>query len=79
MPIWSQNMTPNKKQKIIFYLSVFWVIVIFTNSLLPGDVSSAQSGFVTNLVSEFFSLFGVTLEGEVSPHLSEVLHTLLSL
>lgn len=58
-------MTPNKKQKIIFYLSVFWVIVIFTNSLLPGDVSSVQSGFVTHLVSGFFSLFGVTLEGEV--------------
>lgn len=66
-------MKPSKPQKIIFQISVFWVLVIFTNSLLPGDLSSSQSGFVTNLVAGFFSIFGVTFEGEV---LSSVIRSL---
>lgn len=36
---------------------MIWILVIFTNSLFPADVSSAQSGFVVNLFKVFFSLF----------------------
>jgi VanZ family protein len=58
-------MSPNRKQKIVFYVSIVWVLVIFSNSLLPGDLSSAQSGFVVNMVKGFFSIFGVSFNEDV--------------
>lgn len=46
-----------KRHYITKTLIVLWVGVIFMNSLLPGEVSSRQSGFVVNVLNRFFGLF----------------------
>ena len=38
------------KKAAAWALCVLWMMVIFMMSEMPGDVSGAQSGFVTELV-----------------------------
>lgn len=47
-----------KKRYVSDILLDIWITIIFINSLFPGDLSSAQSGFVVHLVQNFFHLFG---------------------
>jgi len=40
-------------------LSILITLFIWVNSLLPGSVSSAQSGFIVGLADDLLSLFGI--------------------
>jgi len=40
-------------------LSILITLFIWFNSLLPGSVSSAQSGFIVGLADDLLSLFGI--------------------
>jgi len=46
------------KEKVLFYFIIFWTLIIWINSLLPGDLSSVQSGFVTNIFQDIFNFIG---------------------
>ena len=48
-----------KKKHLKIYALIFWIFIIFINSLLPGDVSTAQSGFVTNIIKGLLNLFNI--------------------
>ena len=48
-----------KRHHITKTLIVLWVIVIFMNSLLPGEASSRQSGFVVNVFENFLGWFNI--------------------
>jgi VanZ family protein len=47
-----------KMIKTIRILLVIWTAIIFMNSLMTADISSEQSGFVTNLALSIFGFFG---------------------
>lgn len=47
-----------KKEKFSSIFLDLWICIIFINSLLPGDLSSTQSGFIVDVVQSFFNLFG---------------------
>jgi len=47
-----------RQEKVLFYVLIGWIEVIWINSLLPGDVSSVQSGFVTGIFQDVFNFFG---------------------
>ncbi len=47
-----------RQEKVLFYVLIGWIAVIWINSLLPGDVSSVQSGFVTGVFQDVFNFFG---------------------
>lgn len=46
------------KEKVFFNLIIFWIFIIWINSLLPGDLSSMQSGFVTGIFEDIFHFVG---------------------
>lgn len=55
----------NKKTRntIIFgVLTVALTVFIFTNSLRPGDDSSAQSDIITNIAENILNFFGISLD-----------------
>lgn len=66
-------MSPNKKRRLFFFLGFFWILVIFTNSLLPGDISSAQSGFVANIIGSFLKVFNLSYTEESLSHITRTL------
>ncbi|HPG43731.1 MAG TPA: VanZ family protein [Acholeplasmataceae bacterium] len=47
-----------RQEKVLFYVLIGWIAVIWINSLLPGDVSSVQSGFVTGIFQDVVNFFG---------------------
>lgn len=42
---------------VLIVVLIVWHIFIFGQSILPGDVSSEQSGFIVNLVKPIFNVF----------------------
>jgi len=55
----------NTLNSIIHGLAVLMVLVIFGNSLLPGDVSSVQSGWVTSLIKDVLSVLGIYVQDSI--------------
>lgn len=49
------------KNKLIIVLLIAWNLFIFINSSMPGDVSSAQSGIVVNVIYPLLSKLGIGL------------------
>lgn len=47
-----------KTGKAIRIILILWVAIIFINSLMSGEISSEQSGFVTDVALSFFGFFG---------------------
>lgn len=47
-----------KKINTLRIILIVWISIIFINSLLPGEVSGEQSGFVTDLALRVFGIFG---------------------
>ena len=52
----------SKRRLVFLILSIIMTLIIWINSMLPADLSSAQSGFVVNLVQGVFSWFNVEIE-----------------
>lgn len=49
------------KNKLIIVLLIAWNLFIFINSSMPGDISSAQSGIVVNVIYPLLSKLGIGL------------------
>ena len=47
-------------RKPYLILSIIMVMIIWTNSLLPASISSAQSGFFVSLASRFLDDIGIS-------------------
>ena len=52
-------------KKFYKILSIIIVMLIFTNSLMSAEVSSAQSGLVLNLANSVLGWFNLTIEVDV--------------
>ena len=50
-------MKPFRMIRLLVYL---WIGVILINSLLPGDLSSLESGYVVDVMFSIFDFFGYT-------------------
>lgn len=46
----------------IYYLTAVWTSFIFIQSLLPGDVSSNQSGFIVDIFYPFIQRLGINMD-----------------
>lgn len=62
-----------KKKKTLLLLLVLWVMLIWINSLFPGDLSSSQSGFVTKVVSTLFSVIHISLDSDTLHQIIRIL------
>jgi len=47
------------KNRLITILLILWILVIWGNSLMPGDVSSTQSGFVVGIFTSILDFIGM--------------------
>lgn len=57
------KMSKNKRSKILWTcLAAFWVLLIWANSLTPGQGSSKLSDAVVKMVESVFSAIGIRLE-----------------
>lgn len=50
------------KRKIIIITAVLWTLFIFGQSLLPGEVSSDQSGFVVDVLYPLITKIGIQIK-----------------
>jgi len=48
-----------QRKKIFFILSIIMTLIIWINSFLPADLSSAQSGWVVGMVQSILDLFNI--------------------
>ncbi len=48
------------QKRLINILLVIWILIIWGNSLMPGDVSSSQSGFVVGLFTYVLDLIKIS-------------------
>lgn len=55
------------RKRILPVLIVIAVLFIWIHSCMPADMSTAESGFIMDLIKPFLELF--TGEGNVTPHL----------
>jgi VanZ family protein len=55
----------NKNNLIITILAYLMVVVIFGNSLLPGDISSSQSGFFSGLIKDILAFLGLNIQDDM--------------
>ena len=46
-----------KKKTVFTILIILWLCLIFGHSMMPGDVSSMESGFFTDLLMKIFPVF----------------------
>jgi VanZ family protein len=53
------------QKRITTYILILWVGVIWANSLMPGSISSTQSGFVVGVFSFIFDRIGITVSDDV--------------
>jgi len=51
-----------KKHSWLIIIGILWHIFIFSQSLLPGEVSSNQSGFIVDTLYPLFSRIGFTID-----------------
>ena len=50
------------KNRLITILLILWILVIWGNSLMPGDVSSSQSGFIVGIFTSILDFIGITYD-----------------
>lgn len=50
-----------KKQKTLVILTILFVCFIYGNSLMPGDISSLESGFVFDILNTFSKIIGIDI------------------
>ena len=55
----------NKNNLIITILAYLMIFIIFGNSLLPGDISSSQSGFLSGLIKDILAFFGLNIQDDM--------------
>ncbi len=48
----------NRKKRITTILMILWLCLIFGHSLMPGEVSSEESGFFTGMLLKLFPFAG---------------------
>jgi len=48
-----------KKTKTLFIITILFICFIYGNSLMPGDISSLESGFVFNIINSISNFFGI--------------------
>ena len=53
-----------------FYILIVWTLLIWTQSLLSGNISSGQSSFITMITNDILSFIGVSID-------YDLLHTLI--
>ncbi len=51
-----------KKKHILITITILWTLFIFTQSLLPGDISSDQSGFIVDVLYPLVNKMGFTIQ-----------------
>ena len=51
-----------KKKHIQLIFTILWTLFIFTQSLLPGNGSSEQSGFIVDVLYPLVSKIGITIQ-----------------
>lgn len=51
-----------KKHSWLIIIGILWHIFIFSQSLLPGEVSSNQSGFIVDTLYPLFTRIGFTID-----------------
>ncbi len=51
-----------KKKHILITITILWTLFIFTQSLLPGDISSDQSGFIVNVLYPLVNKMGLMIQ-----------------
>jgi VanZ family protein len=51
-----------KHQHINVLITILWTLFIFTQSLLPGEVSSNQSGFIVDILHPFVQRLGFNVD-----------------
>ncbi|MDO9630020.1 MAG: VanZ family protein [Acholeplasmataceae bacterium] len=55
----------NKKRTIYFILIILMTVLIWANSVLPANISGAQSGFVVNTVQSTLTIFGIYMNTDI--------------
>jgi VanZ family protein len=50
------------RKKVFLFLVILMTLIIWTNSILPADLSSTQSGFFTSIMHSFLSILGISLD-----------------
>ena len=50
------------KRQIFIYMAIIWTLFIFGKSLLPGEISSNQSGFVVDVLYPIITKLGINIE-----------------
>jgi len=55
----------NKNNLIITILAYLMIFIIFGNSLLPGEISSNQSGFFSGLIKDILAFFGLNIQDDM--------------
>ncbi len=53
-----------------FYILIIWTLLIWTQSLLSGDISSGQSSFITTIATQILSFINISID-------YDLLHTLI--
>lgn len=53
------------KQRTLFILGILMILLIWTNSLLPANLSGSQSGFVTNIIHQVISFLNIEVETDL--------------
>ena len=51
------NFQRNQKLKILYIVTVCWLLFIWTHSMIPAEISSEESQFVGGLIRPFLELF----------------------
>ncbi len=51
-----------KKKHILITITILWTLFIFTQSLLPGDISSDQSGFIVDVLYPLVNKMGLMIQ-----------------
>ncbi|QWB95252.1 VanZ family protein [Mycoplasmatota bacterium] len=52
-----------------FYFILLFTSLIWMQSVFPGDISSAESGFLVRIAIDVLNLFNITIESDVLHHI----------
>ena len=53
-----------KRRTVVLVLGILWQIFIFTQSMLTGEISSNQSGFIVDILYPFVHNIGIPIDGD---------------
>jgi VanZ family protein len=51
-----------KTKQALLIITILWTLFIFSQSLLPGDVSSSQSGFIVDVLYPWVGRLGINIQ-----------------